>query len=1182
MALRGAITGASARHARARLAGRVTALVLISGSFVALPAARGAAVSGALVKVPALGVARGPVGAHALGAVPAGQRVSLDVVLASSDPLGLQTFEAELYDPSSPKYHQWLTPGQFSARFGPAPGTVVATDAWLRSLGLRPGPLEGFAVPVAGTAGSVARAFGLSFENYRDGADEGYVAVGSPLVPNTLANGAITTIEGLQSLFKATPALRPLSARPAGDAGPAPRTAAHACAAAAAVASDNGWYTLPALGAYYGFPDLTADGLTGSGETVGVFELAPHDPGDVATYASCFGLTNPVSTVTVGPGPGGESGNTVEADLDIEQVMSQAPGASVVSYEGPNDAVGLYDTYNAMINPGAGQPPIPQVISTSWGICEDEMGVGGQSADSAAIAALDTLFQQAAVQGQSVFAAAGDSGSEDCWHVPGNESSAERSTPETDYPASSPYVTAVGGTYLSSAAEPTETVWNDCLGTGSDVCALGGGGAGGGGVSRFEPLSELPGQPEVQPGHAGADPLFAPSVVTNQCSTACRQVPDISSNAGNGEIIYSLGGSGSAWEGVGGTSTGAPLLAGLAADRNSGCTATTGDFAPALYSLYDGLGANHGYGTAFNPITSGDNDLTQALSGLYAASHGDNLATGIGSPMAQGLSCPEVTSVVPALAPAGSTVSVFGFGLEDATIRFGSAPASVVSATATQAVVKVPSGAGNLTVSASGVLGSGTQTASFDEGTTPSASELVVTGQPPASTPAGPAFPVSVSVEDSVGDTATGTTVPVTLALTPGTGTPGSVVSCPVDPVESTAGVASFVCSVSRPGTGYTLSATSPGLASAVSSGFTVTGQPSQLAMVSPPPTSVTAGSPFSVQVAVEDSGGNVVAASTTAVSLVVTPGTGSPGASLSCAADPVIAEDGMAFLSCSISPAGSGYTLTASSPGLPPVVTGPVSVSSLPPAPSPGYDLVASDGGVFGFDAPFFGSMGDQHLNAPIVAMASTPDGVGYWFVASDGGIFNFGDAPFFGSMGGHPLNAPIVGMAPDPATGGYWLVASDGGVFGFGAPFFGSMGGQHLDARIVAMAPTPDGGGYWLLASDGGVFNFGDAAYDGSMGGHPLDAPIVGMAPDPATGGYWLVASDGGVFGFDAPFLGSMGGQTLNARIVGMAATADGQGYWFVASDGGIFNYGDADFEGSMGGQPLNAPVVSMAAVG
>jgi subtilase family serine protease len=167
--------------------------------------------------------------------------------------------------------------------------------------------------------------------------------------------------------------------------------------------------------------------------------------------------------------------------------------------------------------------------------------------------------------------------------------------------------------------------------------------------------------------------------------------------------------------------------------------------------------------------------------------------------------------------------------------------------------------------------------------------------------------------------------------------------------------------------------------------------------------------------------------------------------------------------------------------------------------------------------DGAYYGSMGGTHLHAPIVGMASTPDGAGYWLVASDGGVFSFGDARFHGSMGGIQLHAPIVGMAATPDGQGYWLVASDGGIFSFGnAAFHGSTGNRTLDKPIVGMASTSDGAGYWLVASDGGVFSFGNAAFDGSMGSAHLNAPIAGMASSPNDHGYWLVASDGGIFSF------------------------------------------------------------------
>lgn len=244
------------------------------------------------------------------------------------------------------------------------------------------------------------------------------------------------------------------------------------------------------------------------------------------------------------------------------------------------------------------------------------------------------------------------------------------------------------------------------------------------------------------------------------------------------------------------------------------------------------------------------------------------------------------------------------------------------------------------------------------------------------------------------------------------------------------------------------------------------------------------------------------------------------------------------------------------------------------------GYRIVGSDGGVFTFGgAPYYGSTGGQHLNAPIVGMASTPNG-GYYLVATDGGIFTFGPgATFYGSTGSQHLNAPVVGMALDPQTGGYWLVASDGGVFAFNAPFWGSMGAQRLNAPIVGIAATPEGG-YYLVASDGGIFSFGPGStFYGSTGGQQLNAPIVSMATAP-DGGYWLVASDGGIFNFGpgAVFFGSAGGEHLNRPIVGMSVDPASGGYWLVASDGGIFSFG-APFYGSTGSLRLNAPIVGMA---
>ena len=179
------------------------------------------------------------------------------------------------------------------------------------------------------------------------------------------------------------------------------------------------------------------------------------------------------------------------------------------------------------------------------------------------------------------------------------------------------------------------------------------------------------------------------------------------------------------------------------------------------------------------------------------------------------------------------------------------------------------------------------------------------------------------------------------------------------------------------------------------------------------------------------------------------------------------------------------------------------------------GYWTVASDGGVFSFDAPFFGSMGAVKLNKPVVAMVATPDGGGYWLFASDGGVFAFGDAGFFGSLGNKVLAAPIVSAAPADA-GGYWMLGADGGVFAFGdAGYFGSLGGHALVHPLAGIAAA-DPGGYWMTDTNGAVTAFGDAGYFGSAPQH-ITAPVVGIVDGPGTGVAANGAYPSGTYGYD-----------------------------------------------------------------
>jgi len=168
--------------------------------------------------------------------------------------------------------------------------------------------------------------------------------------------------------------------------------------------------------------------------------------------------------------------------------------------------------------------------------------------------------------------------------------------------------------------------------------------------------------------------------------------------------------------------------------------------------------------------------------------------------------------------------------------------------------------------------------------------------------------------------------------------------------------------------------------------------------------------------------------------------------------------------------------------------------------ADAAGYLLIGADGATYSFGdvPPVPSGQVPAHLAAPIVGGAgmNAPSMFGIALAARDGGVFTLNGAPYLGSMGGKHLNAPIVGIASTPDGNGYWLVASDGGIFSFGdAAFHGSTGNLHLAAPIAGMVPTPSGNGYWLVARDGGVFSFGDATFHGSMGGTHLNAPVVGI---------------------------------------------------------------------------------------
>ena len=893
-----------------------------------------------------------PAGAVATTAPAAAQSMALDVVLPPADPGALDAELAALYQAGSPQYHHWLMPAQFSARFGPDPAAVQSVRAWLSGAGLHDDGLSGFAVKVSGTRRAVAAALGVSFEGYRLGDGRDVVTTSrAPLVPSGVL-GDVGTILGLNDLAQVQEhdVVTPLAAPAPGARSRAALELPHVdgvtpCPQIAAAAAADGVDTPDQVGAAYQLGRLIAAGQSGAGQTVAVYEIAQHQAADVEAYEQCFGLDNPVSTVSVDGGGGTDRQGTAEADLDIEQLATQAPSAAIVSYEGPNSAQGAYDTWATIVAQDAAS-----VISTSIGLCEADGELGGYLAE-------DTLFEEAAAQGQTVLAASGDSGSEDCF--PDTQAPNKASTTlEVDYPAASRWVTGVGGTTLSTAGP--ETVWNDCQGTTSSLCATAAGsiGAGGGGVSRQETAPSWQAAP------------YQWSNKANACISPCRNVPDLSANAGTAESFEMEGN----WYAVGGTSAAAPLVAGFVADVDSGCVSSRqGDVAAQLYAL----AAKHTYGTAFTDVTTGDNDFTGTYHGSqFPAARGYDPASGIGTPLVAGWSCPEVEGLSPSGAAAGTTVTVRGLGLEAASFSFGAARARVVSATATSAVVVVPAGAGaTVGVSASDVMGTGTTTAAF-------AYPQPAPRSPPTAPVAQQQPPGYWEVASDGGIFAFGAPFD---GSTGASAIPGRIVGMAAD--TATGGY----WLVSSRGQVYGFDAPDEGSMGGVHLDQPIVG------MAADPTTGgywlvAADGGIFAFGGARFHGSTGGVRLDRPIVGMAADPATGGYW---------LVASDGGVFsFGAPFRGSTGGIRLDAPVVGMAAdVLTG-------------GYWLVASDGGVFSFGAPFSGSVGGVPLDAPVVGLAPDPLAGGYFEVASDGGIFAFGP-PFEGSVGGTRLARPVVGMA-------------------------------------------------------------------------------------------------------------------------------------------------------------------------
>jgi kumamolisin len=341
-------------------------------------------------------------------------------------------------------------------------------------------------------------------------------------------------------------------------------------------------YTPIEVGQAYGFPS----NVTGAGQGVAILELGGGARlGDLIQYFRSLGLQVPriqaIGVHGASNAPTGDpSGPDGEVTLDIEVAGAIANGADYSVYFAPNTSAGMFQGISAVVHDAVNRPSI---LSISWG--------GPESTWSPLeMYSITEVLRAAAMMGMSVFVAAGDSGSTDGVGV---------SKPSVDFPASSPWATACGGTSLYiGASAPPEKVWNN-----------GNAGGTGGGISATFPA-----------------PSFQTGLRFQSAPLVGRGLPDVCGCA-DPNTGYQLKIDG-VDEIYGGTSAVAPLWSALTALINQSTGAPLGFVNPLLY-LTNLKGA-------LKDITVGNNDTT-GLVGNYSAGVGWDPCTGFGSPNASAI-----------------------------------------------------------------------------------------------------------------------------------------------------------------------------------------------------------------------------------------------------------------------------------------------------------------------------------------------------------------------------------------------------------------------------------------------------------------------------------------------------------------------------------------------------------------
>jgi subtilase family serine protease len=549
--------------------------------------------------------------AQLVGKLPATQTLRFDIVLPLRDRAGLQNFLQELYDPSSPSYHQFLKPKEFTARFGPSQEDWDALVAFAKASGFEVvgGTRDSRDLWLSGTVANVEKAFHVSMGVYQDPTeDREFFAVDRE--PTVDLPFQLWHVTGLDNDSRPHPLYVKKSDYAKAHGIDPDQVVSHATTGSGPSASFLG---SDMRAAYYG-----GTALTGSGQTIGLFEFLGTDLADLTTYYKNVGQTEPYTPTLISTG--GYSTSCTESSgcddteqtLDMTQAMGMAPGSEMLYMYVCGNASSISDTacISAMVT--TTDAPLSKQISCSW---------GWTPADAST---LDPYFEQMASQGQNFFAASGDSSA---W-----------SSSNEAWPADDANIVSVGGTDLttSSAGGPwkSETAWADS----------------GGGVS-----------PDDIPIPSWQTPVDGCS----GCSKTLRNGPDVAGNANFTYYVCADQTTCTANE-YGGTSFAAPMWAGYTALANQQAAAngkTIGYINPTLYPAAEGSS----YSTYLHDITSGS-------CGTYSAATGFDLCTGWGSP--------NTTGMINLLAPSSTSPSfTLSASPSSLTITQGSSGTSTITVT---------------------------------------------------------------------------------------------------------------------------------------------------------------------------------------------------------------------------------------------------------------------------------------------------------------------------------------------------------------------------------------------------------------------------------------------------------------------------------------------------------------------